>query len=203
MTADDSRGAAGFPTGWFIGAVVAAVLVSSISYFAYRHYHPTYQAAAAIAFDQPKAVAEAPDAGPVQKLSQLRLLYAGLVKTDVVVEPLGRQLNLPAAEVASSAYATVAPNSLLLIVGARNGDSTNARLISEGLAEQIVHYVDVVQHDAHVRPSDRVTAVIVAHPHVAAQIAPTDKRRISVAVLAGILVFAIVIGVGALVRRRP
>lgn len=192
----------GFPTVWFVAAVVLAVALSSGSYLAYKHYHATYQATAAIYFDQPREVADAADAGTIQKLSQIRLLYGGLVKTDVMTKPIADRTGLPQGLIASSVFTTTQPNSLLLVVGAQRPNTTQAKLIAEDLAEQVAGYVKEVQDTAKVPQTKQVVATIVLHPHRATQTSPTNKRRLSVAILTGILVFAIVLGVGALVRRR-
>lgn len=197
-----SQRSASFPTVWFVAAVIAAVAVASIAYLSYERYHPVYQSTAAVSFDQPKAVATATDAGIIQKLSQLRLQYGGLIRTDAITAPVAAKLGLRQGQVQGAVVAVQIPNSLLLGVGAHQATPERAKEIATAVAEEIVTYVDTVQADAGVPQAKRVVAHIVIEPQGANQIAPTKKRRVSVAILGGILVFAIVLGIGAIVRRR-
>jgi len=197
-----SSGPTLFPVMWAVAAFILAVALSSASFVGYRHYHPTYRATAAVGFDQPRAIAAAGDAGEIQKLSQLRLVYAGLAKTDVMTEPIAAKLKLPRGLIASSVVTTTPPQSLLLLVSAERPSTTQAKLIAEALANEIVTYVDQVQKSAKVPSLQRVQAQVVLHSHFAVQVSPTDKRRLSVAILTWIFVFVIVLGIGALWHRR-
>jgi capsular polysaccharide biosynthesis protein len=192
----------GFPTTWFVIGVALAVAVATTSYLAYDRYRPVYQSTAAITFDQPKALATATDAGIIQKLSQLRLQYGGLIRTDAITGPVADKLGLRQGQVQAAVLNVQIPNSLLLGIGAQTTSPERSKEIATATAETIVEYTDKVQSDAGVPTDDRVVAHIVIKPQGARQIAPTEKRRLSVAILGGILVFAVVLGVAAVVRRR-
>lgn len=191
-----------FPTLVFIAAVVAAVVAASASYIAYGHYHPVYQSAAAVTFDQPRAVALSNDAGELQKLAALRVQYGGLLRTDVISGPVAQSLGLPQGVVATALAARVPTDSLVLTVVAQTRDRDLAVRIADATAKQVITYVTDVQDQAGVAQKNQVIAQEVVQPRFAAQVAPTSKRRASVAVLAGIVVLGLVLGVAAVVRRR-
>src|SRR3954463_16124273 len=163
------RTAGSFPTVWFAAPVVCAVAVASISYLAYEHYHPVYQSTAAVSFDQPKALATATDAGIIQKLSQIRLQYGGLIKTDAIAAPVAAKLGLRQGQVQGAVVPVQIPNSLLLGVAAHQASPAQAKAIATAVAEEIVTYVDQVQADAGVAKDQRVIAHIVIEPQGARQ----------------------------------
>jgi capsular polysaccharide biosynthesis protein len=192
----------GFP--WVLVAIAAVLaLIATVGgYESVKRHHPVYRAQAAINLDQPLKVAASTNSGEVDKLARLRQTYIGVVRFDSIVDAVATETRLSKSQVRSRVFAAADPSSLLLIVGANDTTGTSARRVATALANQVVVYVQQTQEKAKIPEKDRISATIVITPRTASQISPTTRKAITSGVVAGLLVFLVIMGLGSLVRRQ-
>ncbi|MBW8792219.1 MAG: hypothetical protein JF597_01015 [Streptomyces sp.] len=196
---------------WGFGAlaplalVIASLLVviaTITGYAVAANRTPTYAAQAATLLDQPLTVAQSQDAGVVDKLSRLRLKYAGILKSDVVVKVAATATDLPAAKVADAEFARIDQGSLLLYVGATASTESGAERLADALAQALASYVAQEQVRAQIAPRDRVSLQVVAPARTAVQVLPTRRQKAVSALSAGIVAFVVLGGALDIMRRR-
>jgi hypothetical protein len=69
------------------------------------------------------------------------------------------------------------------------------------MANEMVAYVDQEQSKTKIPDKDRIVATVVVQPKAAALIQPTRRKEVTTGVVAGLVVFIAVIGLGSLTRR--
>ena len=182
-----------------VAATVIGVLAAFAGYAVTHRHNPTYRSTGAIAFDQPLLVAQSTNSGIIDKLSRIRANYVGLARYDVVVDAVAKQVQLPRSRVAPKIFTAADRSSLLLIVGAQAGDAPTARRIATALANELV--VIAQQQQAKIPEKDRVIATVVIQPRTSVLISPTKRKELTAGVVAGLLTFLAVLGIGSLIRR--
>lgn len=187
-------------------ALVAAVLISvsagAIAYLVVAQRTPTYLAVTGTLLDQPKAIARSQDAGVIDKLSRLRFKYAGILRSDSVVDPVAARLHLSRGAVAASIVSKGDTGSLLLFVGAQAASSDGAVQLSNQLSQQLAAFIVKEQHDNAIAPIDQVSLEIVAPARGATMVAPTTRQRYLTTVGAALATLVVALGVADLLRRR-
>jgi capsular polysaccharide biosynthesis protein len=170
----------------------------------YQRSRPAkYVSVAVLLIDQPTAVAQNPDAGELQKLQLLRYRYAPLVRTDVIADPVSRQVHLPASQVAAELNAFVDPTSFTINLLATSTSPSESNTVAQAGAAQLISYLAQQQRRLPVIPQNRVILTEVTQPGPGVkQVASTTKVLLSggiafVVVAAGFLIVA------DLLRRRP
>jgi capsular polysaccharide biosynthesis protein len=182
-------------------ATVLAVLSAFGAYAVTKNHKPIFRSQGAIAFDQPEKFAASTNSGIIDKLSRMRANYIGLAKTDAVLDAVAKQVGLTRAQVAPHVFTAADRNSLLLIVGARANKAPTARRIATALANELVVVAEQQQDKAKIPDKDRVVASVVIQPRASALISPTKRKELTAGVVAGLLVFLAVLGIGSLIRR--
>ena len=162
----------------------------------------TYQSAATLAIDQPRGIAEAGDAGVIEKLSRLRYKYKGLVGTQVFAQALAGATDRPEGQVAGSLFASVDPSSLLMLVGARTHQKAEARSLANDAAKHLVAYAAKEQEQAGVPPDQRFVFQVVTDAPVAHALGSAGRRWGVVAIVLGLVVLVGAGGAWQLDRRR-
>lgn len=181
-------------------AVVAALLAAVVGFVFAGTRDPSYQASAATLLDQPAVLAASKDAGVIDKLSRLRLKYAGILRSDAVVTPVAAKLGVSAGTVSGSMVTGSDATSLLLFIGARSSTAKGAVAMANALAEELSAYVSKEQ--AVLQPRDRLALTVVAPAREGAQLLPTRRQQLVAGVGSGLVVLVLVLVVTDVVRRR-
>jgi capsular polysaccharide biosynthesis protein len=183
-------------------AVVLALVAAGAGYLVVDRRDPTYLATASTLLDQPKALAASQDAGVIDKLGRLRFKYAGILRSDAVLDPVATELGIPAGELPGRLVTAGDDGSLLLLIGARGTDRREAVRTANALARQLAAYIDTEQATNGVTPVNRLTLQVVAPARGARIIQPTERQRYVAAAGAGLVVLVVSLGVADLLRRR-
>lgn len=170
------------PGGWsgdrrgrvIVAALTGALVVVILAAVALFGPRPVFQSRTTLAIDQVTGIAASDGPAVIEKLSRLRLKYAGLLTTDVFSRPISDELDLPEGRVERALFSNTPPASLLLFVGGRDEDPTVARAVAETAAEQVVAYVEAEQAEAGIPAERRFTFTIVTP---ASQPSPIDRPR--------------------------
>jgi tyrosine-protein kinase len=187
-----------------VAAVVAGVFVGGLAALLMVTSPPTYQSQAALLIDQPRAIAASGDAGVVAKLSNLRLKYVGIVATSRIAGPAAARAGVPAARARADLSAAASPNSLLLVVIARDENGALVQRLAQAAAQQLVRDVDDEQNRYKIPPAQRFFFSIVTPASPAVKVEPTDKRVAAVSLVSGALAAAVVLTAFVLrPLRRP
>jgi capsular polysaccharide biosynthesis protein len=195
----------GFGTLAPLSLAIAALLVviaAAAGYEVAARRAPTYVAYAATMLDQPLSVAQSQDAGVVDKLARLRLKYAGILRSDAVVDAAAPTAGVSRDTVAATELVRVDAGSLLLYVGASATRSSQAVKVANALASALSGYVTREQRSAQIAPHDRVQLTVLAPARHAAALLPTRRQKLLTGLGAGLVVFVLLAGVLDVLRRR-
>jgi capsular polysaccharide biosynthesis protein len=177
------------------------VLAAFGGYAVTKNHSPTFRSTGAISLDQPGKLYASTNSGIIDKLSHLRANYIGLARTDVVIDAVAKQVGLTRSKVAPRVFTSADPNSLLLIIGAQGPDGPSARRVATALANELVVVAQQQQDKAKIPDADRVVASVVIQPKQSSLVSPTKRKELTVGVVAGLLVFLAILGIGTLIRR--
>jgi capsular polysaccharide biosynthesis protein len=184
-----------------LAVAVGLALVAAIAGFGYAGTRePSYVASAATLLDQPLVLGASRDAGVVDKLSRLRLKYAGILRSDDVLVPVAQELDEEQGDLFESIVTGNDPASLLLFVGARDSTPEGAIRRANALATGLSAYVD--REQATLAPRDRVKLKVVAPAREEVQLLPTPRQQLVAGLGSGLVVLVIALGAGELLRRR-
>lgn len=183
-------------------AAVLVVLAVAAGYEVAARRAPTYVASAATMLDQPMAVAQSQDAGVVDKLARLRLKYAGILRSDAVVQVAATASGVSRDTVAATELARVDDGSLLLYVGASSTRPGRAVTVANALASALSAYVTHEQNGAQIAARDRVELTVIAPARHAQAILPTQRQKLLTGFAAGLVAFVVLGGVLDVMRRR-
>jgi capsular polysaccharide biosynthesis protein len=166
-------------------ALIAAVGVGALTATLVLSTSPRYSSQATMVIDNPPELAAAADPGPFQKLSALRLKYAALVGTDAIAVPVGRKLGVSPGLVAGAASVSAPAQTLVMVSGATTGSPALSQRIAQGVAEELVSYVQQ-EHRANNVPPERRFRFIIVNPALrGAKVSPTRSRATIAAAIAG------------------
>ncbi|HWB66817.1 MAG TPA: hypothetical protein VG708_08320 [Mycobacteriales bacterium] len=162
----------------------------------------SYQSYSVLLIDQPTVIATTPSDAPLTKLQALRYQYAGLLRTDVIGAPVGRQLGVPTAQVESHLTALVDPSSFTFDIVARGADPSSSNKLAQAATEELIHYVRQQQANIGVQAIDRVVLTEVTTPTQGTKIAPGLTKTLASGVIAFIVVGVAFVIIADLLRRR-
>lgn len=158
------------------GSVLVATVVGLAAAYATSKSTPRYQSLALVEVDQPRAIAISPDDGIVAKLSRLRYKYAGLMRTETFQKPVAQSLNVGVGVVAQSLFVAIDPTSLLIGVGAKASNSTDAQRIAAAAAQELVSYADRQQVNDNIPTVERISFAVVTPAGPGVKVSPTHAR---------------------------
>ena len=148
---------------------------------------PTYQSQATLAIDQPRAVQDSPDTGIIDKLDRLRLKYAGLADTALVLDPIARELGERVGELRDETVVVVGPQSLLMFPTATADKERDAERRAQALADAIATYADDEQARNGIPAAERYRFSVIEAASDANKVSPTNRSAVAAAALAAIL----------------
>ena len=183
-------------------AVVVAVLGGAVGDLVVELRPDAYAAQTAVTLDQPLTISQSQDAGVVDKLSRLRLKYAGELRSDEVVEAVATSTGQSAGTVRGALFTGQDPASLLLFIGARASSPRLALRLANAFAQQLQRFVQREQTTNAIAPKDRLTLEILVPARFAAHVSPTRRQRLVGAVGVATVAVLLVLGLAALPRRR-
>jgi hypothetical protein len=161
-----------------IGGLVGALLAMAVG-----GRQETYESRAVLAIDQPLAIAASDSGGIVEKLGRLRGKYAGLVRTNVIAEPVAERTGQPLATVRGDLSAYADDTSLLLAVAAHSTNPAMARTLAAAAAEEIVGYADAEQQRYSIPKAQRFVFEVVVPAGSARSVTPERSRQLRVGAL--------------------
>jgi hypothetical protein len=174
-------------------ALVVGALVGALLAVAVGHRKETYESRAVLSIDQPLAIAASASAGIVEKLGRLRGKYAGLVRTNVIAQPVAERTGQPLATVRGELSAYADDTSLLLAVAAHSTTPVMAKTLAAAAAEEIVGYADAEQQRYSIPKAQRFVFQVVVPAGSASSLTPTRSRQLRIGaiglVVAGLLVY--------------
>jgi capsular polysaccharide biosynthesis protein len=186
-----------------VGVAILLVVIAAVAgYEVAARRAPTYVASAATMLDQPLTIAQSQDAGVVDKLARLRLKYAGILRSDAVVNAAATSAGVSRDTVAATEVVRVDPGSLLLYVGASGTRPAQAVRVANALASALSSYVTREQRSAQIAPRDRVELTVLAPARHAAAVLPTSRQKLLTGLGAGLVAFVLLAGVLDVMRRR-
>jgi hypothetical protein len=199
----DDFGLARSRTGWrvYVAALVLGVVAAVAAGVVVGLRTDKYESVAALAIDQPRAIAASADAGVVSKLSSLRLKYTGLVATQEFADRLDGQAGLPAGAIKSALFGRASGGSLILEIGARTTSLATSHTLAQAAADELVRYVQDEQQSAGIPALQQFTMRVVTPASAGRRVVPTLKQEVGAAGLAGLVVFAAVLAVAAIRDR--
>jgi hypothetical protein len=169
----------------------------------YQRSRPTvYTSSSVLLIDQPISVAEAPDAGPLLKLQQLRYLYASLVRTDVIARPVSQQLNIPEGVVENDLVGFVNPTTYTINLFATTASPSESSQLAQAATAQLISYVQNQQAHIDVAQLNRIVLTEATMPRQGIKITPSTTKVLLPGVIAFIVVAGAFLIVADLLRRR-
>lgn len=179
----------------FAGAATGGVLIA-------RSQNAKYRSTSLLAIDQPLVIASTRDAGPVEKLSRLRLQYAGLLRTDALAVPIANQVGLTPVTVSQRITATAVPDSLLIAVSAIGSTPDAAKRLAAAAAQELVNYAQRSQDQYSIPAAQQVVLGIATPARDGGAITRSTRTVVTVAGFLGLAAAGLVLALASLVRRR-
>jgi hypothetical protein len=167
-----------------------------------RHKPTSYLSLAVLQIDQPRAVVTDAGDATLAKLQRLRSYYAGMLDTEVVAAPIGKQVHVPTGEVIGSLTTLISPSNFLIDVIAHSPTPERAQSIAQAATTELIHYVRTTQIKAGVPALDRVVMREVTQPGRGIKLATSHKKELVSGGVAFVVVAAAFIIVADLLRRR-
>jgi uncharacterized protein involved in exopolysaccharide biosynthesis len=182
---------------------LALALMAGAGAALYQKTRPAnYISIGVVLIDQPVVVANDPSSGPLLKLQTLRLLYAGLIKTETITSPVSRQVQLPIGRVANDLSAIADPTSFNIDIIATAKSPTEALTVAQAGTAQLISYVDKSQAHIGVIPQNRVVLTELTAPHAGVRVSVSTTKILLPAGIAFIVVGGAFLIVADLLRRR-
>lgn len=182
---------------------LALALMAGAGAALYQKTRPAnYVSVGIVLIDQPVVVANDPGNGPLLKLQTLRLLYAGLIKTEVITQPVSRQVGLPIGEVAGDLGAAADPASFNIAILATAKSPDEAFAVAQAGTAQLISYVQKSQAHIGVVPQNRVVLTELSSPHRGVRASVSTTKILLPAVIAFLVVGGAFLIVADLLRRR-
>lgn len=188
--------------GTLLIVMAALAVIAFGSFVASSGGDAPYEAEAALLIDQPQAIAAADGGEVLGKLSNLRLKYAGLVRTRALTTPIAEAVGGSPDEIAGRLTAVAPPDSLLLIVRASSAQRDEAVALAAATSEALQTYVEQEHERENIPPENRFVLREVTPAEDAFVVDDSTRRQALrlVALLAGVgLIVAPIVHV---VRRR-
>jgi capsular polysaccharide biosynthesis protein len=182
---------------------LALALLAGAGAALYQRSRPSnYISIAVLLIDQPTTVATIPDVGPLIKLQQLRYQYADLVRTDVIADPVSRQVHLPVSRVEGDLTALVPLASFTISIVGTSKSPSESNLVTQAATAELINYVAKGQKNLGLAPTNYVVLDEVTTPHAGVKVSPSTTKVLVSAAIAFVVVGAAFLIVADLLRRR-
>lgn len=182
---------------------LALALLAGAGAALYQRSRPSnYISIGVLLIDQPTAVASAPDSGALLKLQELRYQYADVVKTDIIADPVSRQLHLSVAQVEGDLTALVDPTSFTISIVGTAKSPSESNQVAQAAVAQLISYVARGQKHLGLPPTDYVVLDEITTPLAGVKVSPSTTKVLLSAAIAFVVVGAGFLIVADLLRRR-
>lgn len=182
--------------------VVVAVAAAAVAAAVVGLRTPVYESTATLSIDQPRAIAVSADAGVIDKLSRLRMKYAGLVSTVAFAKPVADHFGRNPVDVSHQLFARAVGDSLLIDVGAHASNETTSRELAGAAAAELIAYVDKEQTSNGIPREFRFSFSIVTAAAGGHRISPDVKSIAGAAGLTALVVFGALLALLSLRTRE-
>lgn len=183
-------------------ALIAFVAVGGAGALIVRKSALTYRSTTVLTIDQPAVIAGSRDAGPIMKLSELRLQYSELLTTAVLDDAIATEAGVSAGYVASHVSAAADPSSLLIVVRADSSSSRRAARLATAAADQLVNYAKSSQNVYGIPASQQVVLNVVTPATPGARLTRSLRTVATLGLFLGLVAAGLVLALATLVRRR-
>ena len=185
----------------FVAALICGVLVAALAGAIVLTRPAKYESTATVAVDQPALIASGGDR-VIDKLQRIRVKYAPLLKTDVMTEPLAKQLGTTPADLRSTLSATTPADNVLIVVKATTGSRTQSQNYAAKAADLLASYAKDEQARDSVPPSQQFQLVVVDQARPGTKTEPSQVRAFAFALVAGLIALGVVYVALQLLRPR-
>ncbi len=185
-----------------VAALIVAFLVGALAGVVVLTRPAKFDATAAVAVDQPSLIASGGDR-VIDKLQRLRVKYAPLLRTDVIADPLSKQLGTSPGVLRASLSATAPVDSLLIVITAHTGSRTQSQNFANKAAQFLVTYAKDEQTRDNVPAAEQFQLVVVDQARPGAKVEPTQQRAIAVTLASALIGGALAYVLLQLLRPRP
>lgn len=184
-------------------AIIAALFVAGAGAVYTRRQPRIFFSAATVMIDQPKLLFRAENPGIVEKLSQLRLKYAGIARTSIVYRPVAERLDLPEGLVRRAISLGAIQRTLLMLIQAQARTPKLSQSISQAAAEELMKYAKAEQDSLQIPDEQKIVFTILDPALPGVKISPRNSRVITVTATSGILTLLVVFIGARLLSTRP
>ena len=185
----------------FVAALICGVLVAALAGAFVLTRPAKYESTATIAVDQPALIASGGDR-VIDKLQRIRVKYAPLLKTDVMTQPLAKELATTPANLRSTISATTPADNVLILVKATTGSRTQSQNYAGKAADFLASYAKDEQARDSVPASQQFQLVVVDQARPGTKTEPSQVRAFAFALVAGLIALGVVYVALQLLRPR-
>jgi len=185
----------------FVAALICGVLVAALAGAFVLTRPAKYESTATIAVDQPALIASGGDR-VIDKLQRIRVKYAPLLKTDVMTQPLAKELSTTPANLRSTISATTPADNVLILVKATTGSRSQSQNYAAKAADFLASYAKDEQVRDSVPASQQFQLVVVDQARPGTKTEPSQVRAFAFALVAGLIALGVVYVALQLLRPR-
>lgn len=185
----------------FVAALICGVLVAALAGAFVLTRPAKYESTATIAVDQPALIASGGDR-VIDKLQRIRVKYAPLLKTDVMTQPLAKELSTTPANLRSTISATTPADNVLILVKATTGSRSQSQNYAAKAADFLASYAKDEQVRDSVPASQQFQLVVVDQARPGTKTDPSQVRAFAFALVAGLIALGVVYVALQLLRPR-
>jgi capsular polysaccharide biosynthesis protein len=182
--------------------LIVAVLLAGAAVRSVTKTPTTWTSTAVMLIDDEPALATAGDDGQLLKLDELRLKYAALAGTDLIAQPVAKELHLPLASVLGSVSAIVPSESLLMQMTATWSNPQVAQRLAQASAEQVSKFVQYEASVYNIPTVDRYSFKVIDPASAATASGPSHADALTLAAGLGVGGFVVVFVVTQFWRNR-
>jgi capsular polysaccharide biosynthesis protein len=162
-----------------------------------------YSGKAQLIIDQPKAITQAKDNGPILKLAVLKVKYADLAKSPAIAGPAAQAVGISQDQMSNNIVVAAPPSDLLISVTSQASTRSTAQGMANAVGTSIINYADQEQARLGVAPTDRFNFSFVQQATSASKIQPTANRALQAAVGLGVIATVLAYVILQLLAPKP
>ena len=183
-------------------AAIVGLIIGGLTAVSFQRQAAVYQSNQPLLIDQPTALALAPNGDLVSKLALLRTKYVSVLQSSAVLDRAAEKLQVEPGHIDAAIGATAPPQSLVIQITVRSGDSSAAPRIATAVSESLAEYLTAEQEAGGV-PADKQIVLTALRPASApAQVEPNSRKAVSTGFTGGLLAAAVTYLLISAIPRR-
>jgi capsular polysaccharide biosynthesis protein len=99
-------------------------------------------------------------------------------------------------------FTTLPSTSLILAAGAQSSSPTQAQRIATAFVDQLQQFIIQRQVQSAIPDDFRVIPTVVVAPRTSVKLSPTDRKRVTIGTVAGLVALIVILGVAIPISRR-